>query len=213
MSETGKPGAIRVLIVDDHMVVRMGLRSMIDTQPDMEVIGEASDGSEAVKLFQSYRPDITLMDLRMPIMGGVEATAAIREHFPDAHIILLTTYDGDEKIFRALQAGARSYVLKDVPRQEVLQTIRAVHQGQFCLSPAAAASLAQRMSGPQLSVREIEVLKLIVQGLSNKEIASALAVAEGTVKNHVNSLLTKLNVRDRTQAATTALRRGIVDLE
>ena len=204
--------AIRILIADDHLVVRIGLRSMIDTQPDMNVIAEAANGREAVALFRDHQPDVTLIDLRMPVMGGVEAVGVIHEEFPDARIIVLTTYDGDENIYRALQGGARAYLLKDIPREEFLDDIRAVYQGQYCIPPAVAARLAQRIPGPELSARELEVLKLIVEGMSNKEIASALSITESTVKNHVNSILSKLNVKDRTQAATTALRRGIVTL-
>ncbi|HKI71497.1 MAG TPA: response regulator transcription factor [Verrucomicrobiae bacterium] len=204
--------AIRILIADDHLVVRIGLRSMIDTQPDMNVIAEAANGREAVALFRDHQPDVTLIDLRMPVMGGVEAVGVIHAEFPDARIIVLTTYDGDENIYRALQGGARAYLLKDIPREEFLDDIRAVYQGQYCIPPAVAARLAQRIPGPELSARELEVLKLIVEGMSNKEIASALSITESTVKNHVNSILGKLNVKDRTQAATTALRRGIVTL-
>ena len=204
---------IRILIVDDHMVVRMGLRSMIDTQPDMKVIAEAANGKEAVELFRVNRPDIVLMDLRMPVMNGVEATIAMRTEFPEARIILLTTYDGDENIYRALQAGARAYLLKDIPRGEFLEDIRAVHSGRHCLPPAVAARLAQRIPKPELSAREMEVLKLIIEGMSNKEIGATLSVTESTIKNHINSILAKLNVRDRTQAATTALRRGILMLD
>ena len=204
--------AIRILIADDHLVVRIGLRSMIDTQPDMNVIAEAANGREAVALFRDHQPDVTLIDLRMPVMGGVEAVGVIHAEFPDARIIVLTTYDGDENIYRALQGGARAYLLKDIPREEFLDDIRAVYQGQYCIPPAVAARLAQRIPGPELSARELEVLKLIVEGMSNKEIASALSITVSTVKNHVNSILSKLNVKDRTQAATTALRRGIVTL-
>lgn len=204
---------IRILIVDDHAVVRTGLRSMIDTQPDMNVVAEAATGREAVELFREYRPDIVLMDLRMPGTSGVEATALIREQFPSARIIVLTTYDGDEIIYRALQAGARAYLLKDIPKAEFLESVRAVHSGKYCIPPAVAARLAQRLPHADLSSRELDVLKLIVEGMSNKEIASALSVTESTIKNHINSLLDKLNVRDRTQAATAALRRGIVSLD
>lgn len=206
-------GLIRILIADDHLVVRMGLRSMIDSQPDMRVVGEAASGAEAIELYRTHQPDILLMDLRMPGMSGVEATSAIREQFPDAHIVLLTTYDGDENIYRALQAGARAYLLKDIPRNEFLDGIRSVHSGQYCIPPAVAARLAQRVPCMELSTRELDVLRLIVNGMSNKEIASTLSVTESTIKNHVNSILSKLNVRDRTQAATTALRRGIVTLD
>ena len=207
-----KPNLIRLLIADDHMVVRMGLRSMIDTQPGMVVVAEAANGREAIELFREHKPDITLMDLRMPVMGGVEATIAIREEFPDARVIVLTTYDGDENIYRALRAGAMAYLLKDIPRGEFLDDVRAVYSGQYCIPPAVAARLAQRMPYSELSTRELDVLKLIVEGLSNKEIASALTISESTVKNHVNSILSKLRVNDRTQAATMALRRGIVML-
>lgn len=209
--KNGNP--IRILIVDDHLVVRMGLRSMIETQSDMVVVAEAANGSEAIELFRVHRPDIVLMDLRMPGLGGVEVTRAIREEFSDARIIVLTTYDGDENIHRAFQAGARAYLLKDIPRNEFLEDVRTVHNGQYCIPPAVAVRLAQRMPHPELSARELEVLKLIVQGMSNKEIGSALSVTESTIKNHVNSILSKMNVRDRTQAATTALRRGIVMLD
>ncbi|MBI2947662.1 MAG: response regulator transcription factor [Verrucomicrobia bacterium] len=208
-----KAKPIRILIVDDHWVVRTGLKSMIDSQPDMAVVAEAANGQEAVQFFREHRPDIVLMDLRMPGLSGVEATVEIRAQFPEARIVVLTTYDGDENIYRALQAGARAYLLKDIPRNEFLDDIRAVHSGQYCIPPGVAARLAQRMPHPDLSSRELEVLKLIVEGMSNKEIASTLSVTESTVKNHVNSILGKLNVRDRTQAATAALRRGIVMVE
>ena len=208
-----KSNPIRLLIVDDHLVVRMGLRSMIDSQSDMEVVAEAANGNEAVQLYREHQPDVVLLDLRMPQLNGVEATVAIREQFPQALIIVLTTYDGDENIYRALQAGAHAYLLKDIPREEFLQAIRAVHHGEYCIPPAVGARLAQRMPQDELSSRELEVLKLIVEGMSNKEIAATLAITESTVKNHVNSLLSKLKVKDRTQAATTALRRGIVTLD
>ena len=204
---------IRLLIVDDHLVVRMGLRSMIDSQADMMVVAEAANGHEAVQLYRQHQPDIVLLDLRMPQLNGVEATKAIRQRFPEALIIVLTTYDGDENIYRALQAGAHAYLLKDIPREEFLASIRSVYHGQYCIPPAVAARLAQRLPHDELSARELEVLKLIVEGMSNKEIASMLAITESTVKNHVNSLLSKLRVKDRTQAATTALRRGIVTLD
>lgn len=208
-----KANSVRILIADDHLVVRMGLRSMIDSQPDMVVVAEAANGQEAVEMYREHRPDIVLMDLRMPTMGGVEATAAIQKEFPGARIVVVTTYDGDENIYQALHAGAQAYLLKDVPRDEFLSAIRAVHRGQHCIPPAVAARLAQRMPYAALSSRELEVLKLIVEGMSNKEIASALAITESTVKNHVNSILSKMRVNDRTQAATTALRRGIVMLD
>jgi len=206
------PTVIRVLTVDDHALIREGVAALIANQKDMSLVGEASNGREAIEQFRSHRPDITLMDLQMPEMNGIDALIAIRSEFPDARIIVLTTYDGDENIYRALQGGARAYLLKDIPREEFLDDIRAVYQGQYCIPPAVAARLAQRIPAPELSARELEVLKLIVEGMSNKEIASALSITESTVKNHVNSILSKLNVKDRTQAATTALRRGIVTL-
>lgn len=208
-----KINPIRILIVDDHMVVRMGLRSMIDTQPDMTVIAEAANGQEAVVAYHQHVPDIALMDLRMPGTGGAEATTLIRRQHPEARIIVLTTFDGDEDIYRAMQAGARAYLLKDIPKNEFLDDVRAVHNGNYCIPSAVAGRLARRMPHADLSSREFEVLESIVKGLSNKEIASVLSVTESTVKNHVNSILAKLNVRDRTQAATAALRRGIVTLE
>jgi len=204
---------IRILMADDHLVVRMGLRSMIDSQEDMVVVGEAANGRETINLFRKLSPDIVLMDLRMPDLGGVDATIAICRESPGAHVIVLTTYDGDENIYRALQAGARAYLLKDIPREEFLADIRAVHNGQYCIPPVVAARLAARVPACKLSGREVEVLHLIVEGLSNKEIASSLSITESTVKNHVNSILGKLKVNDRTQAATTALRRGIVTLD
>lgn len=208
-----KSNPIRILIADDHLVVRMGLRSMIDTQSDMLVVAEAADGQEAVEGYRQHEPDIVLMDLRMPRLSGVEATKSIREQFPQALIIVLTTYDGDENIYQALHVGAHAYLLKDVPREEFLNAVRAVHRGEYCIPPAVAARLAQRMPYAELSSRELTVLKRIVEGMSNKEIASALAITESTVKNHVNSILGKLRVNDRTQAATTALRRGIMTLD
>jgi DNA-binding NarL/FixJ family response regulator len=208
-----KGNPIRLLIVDDHLVVRMGLRSMIDSQPDMQVVAEAANGIEALPLYRQHRPDVVLLDLRMPQLNGVETTVAIRNEFPQALIIVLTTYDGDENIYRALQAGAHGYLLKDIPSDEFLQAVRSVHCGEYCVPPAIAARLVQRLPQDELSARELEVLRLIVEGMSNKEIASTLSITESTVKNHVNSLLTKLKVKDRTQAATTALRRGIVSLD
>src|SRR6185503_13038537 len=204
---------IRILVVDDHFVVRMGLTTLINTQSDMTVVGEATNGKQAVELFRAEKPDVTLMDLRMPEMNGVAAITAIRAEFPDARIIVLSTYDGDEDIYRAFQAGARAYLLKDMHHDELVNAIRAVHQGQRFIPPAIANRLAERMPRSELTARELDVLRLIVKGMSNKEIASALRITEGTVKIHVNNLLAKLGVSDRTKAATTALQRGIVYLE
>ena len=204
---------IKIMVVDDHFVVRMGLTTLIKTQEDMTVVGEAANGKQAVEMFRSQQPDVALMDLRMPEMNGVEAITAIRAEYPDARIIVLTTYDGDEDIYRAFQAGARAYLLKDMHHDELLEAIRAVNRGQRFIPPAIAASLADRMPRSELTSREMDVLRLIVKGMSNREIASALEITEGTVKIHVNNVLGKLGVSDRTKAATTAIQRGIVHLE
>jgi DNA-binding NarL/FixJ family response regulator len=205
--------SIRILIADDHFVVRMGLTAVIHTQPDMTVVAEATTGRQAVELFRAHRPDIALMDLRMPEMDGIEAITAIRQEFPESRFIVLTTYDGDEDIYRALQAGARAYLLKDMLRDGLVEAIRAVHAGQRRLPAEVANRLAERMNRTELTARELEVLRLIVLGRSNKEIAAELSIAEGTVKIHINNILSKLGVSDRTQAATFALQRGIVHLE
>ncbi len=203
---------IRILVVEDHHVVRQGLVALIKTVPDMTVVAEAADGSQAVQLFHQHRPDVTLMDLRLPGLGGVEAITEIRQDFPAARIIVLTTFDGDENIFRALQAGARGYLLKDMFGEELMQAIRTVHAGKTSIPPPIAQRLAERMGGPSLTNRELEVLKLVVVGKSNKNIGATLSISEATVKTHINSILSKLGVSDRTQAATTALQRGIVQL-
>lgn len=207
-----KEEPIRVLIADDHPVVSEGLAAMIDRRPDMQVVGAVEDGQSAVDFFRAHRPDVVLMDLRMPRLGGVDAINAIRALEPRARIIILTTYDGDEDIYRGLQAGARAYLLKDTPRNELLDTIRAVYAGQRHIPPSIAARLSKRMTMPELTKRELDVLRLIVDGKSNREIGQNLGITEGTVKAHVNSILRKLDVEDRTQAATVALRRGIVRL-
>lgn len=204
--------SIRILVVEDHHVVRQGLVALIKTVEDMQVVGEACDGRQAVELFHQHQPDITIMDLRLPHMTGVEAITAIRRDFPSARIIVLTTYDGDEDIYRALQAGARGYLLKDMSGDDLMDAIRTVHAGRSRIPPAVAQRLADRLGGPDLTGRELEVLKLIVSGKSNKEIGRDLFISEATVKTHINSLLSKLGVSDRTQAATTALQRGIVHL-
>lgn len=205
--------SIRILLADDHAVVREGLAAMISRRADMQVVAEAADGAHAVELARQHQPDVILMDLRMPGMGGVEAIRHIRAERPEARIIVLTTYDGDEDIYRALQAGAKAYLLKDTPRDELLDAIRAVHAGQKRLPQEVAAKLAERVTSEPLTPRELDVLQLIVAGKSNKEIGAALNIAEGTVKIHVNGLLGKLGVSDRTQAVTEALRRGIVHLD
>lgn len=203
---------IRILVVEDHHVVRQGLVALIRTVPGMTVVAEAADGAKAVELFRQHRPDIVLMDLRLPGMGGVDAITAIRRDFPAARVIVLTTFEGDEDIFRALQAGARGYLLKDMFGEELMDAIRVVHAGKTRIPGPVAERLAERMGGPSLTTRELEVLRLIVDGKSNKEIGAKLFISEATVKTHINSILSKLGVSDRTQAATTALQRGIVHL-
>ncbi|HEY3914441.1 MAG TPA: response regulator transcription factor [Verrucomicrobiae bacterium] len=212
MTATAKK-KIRVMVVDDHFVVRMGLSGSINVEGDMAVSAEASTGEQALVTYRKDRPDIVLMDLKLPGMSGVEATKAICKEFPGASVIMLSTHDGEEDIYRSLQAGARTYLLKTAARNELIDTIRAVHSGERSISPAVGARLAERMSHPDLTAREIGVLELIVKGKSNKEIASALSIAEVTVKLHVGHILTKLGVNDRTQATTTALQRGIIHLE
>jgi two-component system NarL family response regulator len=203
---------IRIMVVDDHFVVRMGLKGSIDLEQDMAVATEASTGEQAVALYRQERPDIVLMDLQLPAMSGVEATRTICKEFPGAAIIMISTHDGEEDIYRSLQAGARTYLLKTAARNELIDTIRAVHAGERRISPAVGARLAERMMHPDLTAREVGVLELIVKGRSNKEIAAELAIAEVTVKLHVGHILSKLGVNDRTQATTTALQRGIVHL-
>src|ERR1700751_3251228 len=204
---------IKTLVVDDHHVVRQGLVALLGVMPEIEIVGEASDGLQAIELHRSLQPDITLMDLQLPNLGGVEAITRIRAETPMARFIVLTTFDGDEDIFRALQAGAKAYLLKGMDASELTEAIRAVYAGKSKIPAFVAEKLAGRMGGPALTTRELEVLKRIVAGRSNKEIASDLNISEATVKTHINSLLSKLGVNDRTQAATTALQRGIVHLE
>jgi two-component system, NarL family, response regulator len=204
---------IRILVVDDHFVVRMGLTGSINLEPDMVVEAESSNGSQAIEQFRKHRPDIVLMDLKLPGLGGVEVTKAICKEFSDAAIIILSTHDGEEDIYRSLRAGARSYLPKTAAREELIQTIRAVHSGECAISPVIGARLAERMAHSELTARELDVLKLITRGRSNKEISGALGIAEVTVKLHVGHILAKLKVNDRPQAATTALQRGILHLE
>jgi len=201
---------IRLMVIDDQAVVRQGFVSLIKTVPDMEIVGEGSNGQEAVELFRQLRPDITLMDLRMPELSGAEAIRQIRSEFPAARIIVLTTFDGDEDIYRAVQAGAQGYLLKDMFFEELEAAIRKVHAGARLIPGSVAERLAARMSSSELTGRELEVLRQIVAGKSNKEIGNELNISEATVKSHINNILSKLGVSDRTQAATTALQRGIV---
>lgn len=205
-------GTIRVMLADDHPIVCLGLATMIDSQPDMTVVAQASNGREAVKLFMQHQPDVTLIDLRMPEQSGLDAIRDIREIHPAACFIVLTTYQGDEDIHRALAAGAQGYLLKGMPHGELLDAIRRVHSGSRYLPGAVRESLANRPPGPDLSPRELQILELIVKGMSNKQIGDRLGITEGTVKWHVNSILGRLNVSDRTQAAVAALNRGIVQL-
>ncbi len=204
---------IRVLVVDDHHVVRQGLVALLRSSAEVEVVGDAPDGGEAVTRFEALLPDVTLMDLQMAKMGGVEAITRIRARHPGARIVVLTTYDGDEDIYRALQAGAKAYLLKGMTIEELIETIRVVHAGKSRIPAAIAEKLADRVSGQELTARELEVLQRIVAGRSNRDAASDLGISETTVKTHVNNLLSKLGVVDRTQAATAAIQRGIVHLK
>lgn len=204
---------IRVLIIDNHAVVRHGLAAIINFEPDMKVIAEGGDGFEAIECFRKHHPDVTLMDLRMPRMSGVEAIYKIRDEDKNARIIVLTTYDGDEDIHRGLSAGAKGYLLKDAEPDELLDAIRAIYKDQSYMSPTVGVKLAERMHMPELSEREVEVLRLLATGKSNQEIGKELSITERTVKFHVNNILSKLEVRDRTQATLVALKRGIAALE
>jgi DNA-binding NarL/FixJ family response regulator len=203
---------IRILVAEDHLIARVGVTTIVNLQSDMTVVAEAANGQRAVELYRQHMPDVTLLDLRMPVLSGIEAAAAIRHDCPKAKLIALTTYGGDEDIRRALQAGVQAYLTKDVLHDELLKAIRAVYGGQTYMPPAVAASLAAQMPRPDLSAREVQVLELIVAGLANKQIAYTLNIAEYTVKNHVKSILDKLAVQDRTQAATAAIQRGIIHL-
>jgi len=207
-----KRECICILIADDHSVVREGLVSLVKRKSDMTVVAEASNGREAVDLWKEHRPDVTLLDLRMPELDGVGAIKEIREFDDGAHIIVLTTFDGDEDIYRAIKAGAKGYLLKDTAREALMESIRRVHAGETCIPPALAAKLADRVSGEALSAREIEVLQRIAAGKSNKEIGAELFISEGTVKTHVKSIFSKLDVVSRTEAVATATRRGLIQL-
>ena len=204
---------IRVLVVEDHNVVRQGLVALLNLVEGIQVVGEAGDGEEAIAQYRKHNPDVTLIDLRLPKLGGVEVIQRVRANAPQARFVVLTTYDGDEDIYRALKSGAKAYLLKGMTTEELIATIREVHAGRSHIPPAIAERLAERMGTEDLTPRESEVLEQIVSGKSNKEIATELAISEATVKTHINTLLGKLGVTDRTQAATAAIRRGIVPLE
>jgi DNA-binding NarL/FixJ family response regulator len=206
------PSLIRILAVDDHPMLREGIASLVASQSDMELVAEASTGREALEQFRKHRPHLTLMDLQMPDMDGIEAMVAIRSEFPEARIIVLTTYKGDVKILRALKAGARAFLLKGLLQKELLETIRAVHAGQRRIPPEVAAELADHTIDDALTTREIDVLRLIAGGNSNKLIADQLSITEETVKGYVKNILSKLSASDRTHAVTIALKRGIIDL-
>jgi DNA-binding NarL/FixJ family response regulator len=203
---------IRVLTVDDHQLVREGIAAVLDGQPDMRLIGQASNGREAVESFRQHRPDVTLMDLRMPDMSGIEAITAIRAEFPSARIIVLTTYAGDVQAAGALKAGASGYLLKNLVRKELLETVRAVHGGKRRVPPEIATDIAEHVADDALTEREIEVLRRVAAGRSNKVIAAELDISEGTVKTHMKNILPKLHASDRTHAVMIALKRGILDI-
>jgi DNA-binding NarL/FixJ family response regulator len=212
MSVLRQSESIRVLTVDDHQLLREGIAAVIESQEDMNLIAQASNGREAVESFRRLRPDVTLMDLRMPDMSGIEAITAIRREFPDARIVVLTTYAGDAQAAAALKAGAVGYLLKNLVRKELLETIRAVHSGKRRVPPEIATEIAEHVADDALTGREIEVLRRVAAGKSNKLIAAELDISEGTVKTHMKSILPKLDASDRTHAVMIALKRGILDL-
>ena len=209
-SAAASKNRIRILIAEDHTVVRDGLVAIVKQEKDMEVVAETGDGRQAVELWKQHRPDVTLMDLRMPSLDGVNAIYEIRAADPNARIIVLTTFDGDEDIYRGMRAGAKSYLLKDVRREELFQCIREVHAGRTFMPPAIACKLAERINAEVLTPRELEVLRLVAEGKPNKLIGADLAIAEVTVKSHVQSVFRKLNVLSRTEAIAVATRRGLL---
>jgi len=206
------PSSIRVLTVDDHALLREGIAALVNAESDMELVGEASDGEEAIKQFRRHRPDVTLMDLQMPNLNGTEAISRIRNEFPNAKIIVLSTYSGDVQVLRAIKAGAQGYILKGHVGRELLDAIRSVHAGHKRIPPEIAAELAEHAADDALSSREIDVLRLIAAGSGNKQIADKLSIGETTVKSHISSILSKLSANDRTHAVTIGLQRGIIDL-
>jgi len=213
MKRVNKSDQIRVMLVDDHPAFRTGLAALIENEPDLKVVAEAGNGTEALQIFSDRLPDVVLMDLRLPGMGGVETTMAIRKQFPEARVIILTTFDTDEDIYRAIQSGAKSYLLKDTPNVELAAAIRAVYKGEQILPPKVANRLARRLQRADISEIEMEVLQQLMKGRSNKEMALSLFVTEDTVKARLKTLFSKLKVHDRTEAAICAIRNGIVHLE
>ena len=203
---------IRILTADDHALLRQGIASLVELEPDMELVAQAATGREAIEQFRRHQPDITLMDLQMPDISGIEAIIAIRGEFPDARIVVLTTYAGDVQVVRALKAGARGYLLKGNVHTDLLETIRAVHAGRKRIPPEVAAEMAMHATEDQLTARELDILKLIAKGNANKEIAAQLSIREDTVKGHVGNILEKLGANDRTHAVTIGLKRGIIEL-
>jgi two-component system NarL family response regulator len=204
---------IRILIAEDHLIARAGISAIVNAQQDMVVVAEAINGEQALKLYRVHRPDVTLMDIRMPVLNGVQTASAILAEFPQARIVALSTFGGDEDIRKALEAGAQAYLTKDVLHDELLGAIRAVHAGEKYLTASVRATLSAELPPPDLSEREVQVLRLVVQGFTNKQIAYELKIAEDTAKNHVKRILKKLGADDRTQAATWAIQRGIIHLQ
>jgi DNA-binding NarL/FixJ family response regulator len=210
MNDTGK---IRIMAVDDHPLLRQGIAAIINSQPDMELVAEASTGREGIQYFVQHTPDVTLMDLRLPDISGIDAMSAIRNQYPDARLIMLTTFDGDVEIARALEAGARAYILKSMPPKELVEVIRQVHAGRKRIPPNVAARLAEHIGEESLTQRELDVLKHLAGGSRNRDIAERLLISEETVKVHVKHIMEKLGASDRTEAATIAVRRGIIQLQ
>lgn len=212
-SKAAGNGVLRVLVADDHLVYRMGIRMLLSSEPGMKVVGEASDGATAIDLYRKEQPDVMLLDLRMPQKGGIDVVQAVRTEFPNARILIVTSYQTEEEIFQVLRAGALGYILKDMGRDMLIEAIRSVKAGVRWISPTIQRQFTERSLREALTAREVEVMKLLARGLTNKDIARVFKISESTVKNHVNSLLAKLEVSDRTEAVTLCLARGVVSLE
>ena len=213
LSKAASGSPLRILVADDHLVYRIGIRSLLSNEPGMKVVGEASDGPAAIELYRKLQPDVMLLDLRMPHLGGIGVVETIRREFPEARILVVTSYQTEEEIFRVLRAGALGYILKDMGREMLIEAIRSVQAGARWISPTIQKQFAERSSRETLTPREVEVMKLLARGLTNRDIAGVFRISESTVKNHVNSLLAKLEVTDRTEAVTLCLVRGIVSLD